>query len=129
MIFQGPFEKTLRRDTEIFLEKILDLDIIYEDQYLMVVKTSHQVWWVHPCSRENWTGTLVNGLGFIISKNLPEMKGNEGPDLGWFIGITKETSGLLVIAQIKNSDGLIWPPQFFSSIRFERTYMALVWES
>ncbi len=113
------FEKP-RRDTEIIPEN-LDLDIIFEDQYLMVVnKPSGMV--VHP-AQGNWTGTLVNGLVYHF-QNLPEMKGNEGRP-GLVHRIDKDTSGLLVIAKSETAMTHLAAQFFHHTI--ERTYMALVW--
>jgi len=113
------FEKP-RRDTEIIPEN-LDLNIIYEDQYLMVVnKPAGMV--VHP-AQGNWTGTLVNGLVYHF-QNLPEMKGNAGRP-GLVHRIDKDTSGLLVIAKSETAMTHLAAQFFHHSI--ERTYLALVW--
>lgn len=108
------------RDTDIIPENIR-LNIIYEDQYLLVVnKPPGMV--VHP-AYQNWNGTLVNALAFHF-QNLPEMPGNAGRP-GLVHRIDKDTSGLLVIAKDEMTlNGLA--KQFFDHT-IDRTYNALVW--
>ena len=108
------------RDEEVLAENI-PLNIVYEDEYLLIVnKPAGMV--VHP-AYQNWSGTLVNALTFHF-QNLPEMAGNEGRP-GLVHRIDKDTSGLLVIAKTENAmTGLA--KQFFDH-SIERTYHALVW--
>ncbi|WP_420317409.1 RluA family pseudouridine synthase [Ekhidna sp.] len=108
------------RDEELVPEDI-PLDIVFEDQYLLIVnKPAGMV--VHP-AYQNWSGTLVNALAYHF-KNLPEMKGNDGRP-GLVHRIDKDTSGLLVIAKTEQAmNGLA--KQFFDH-SIERTYYALVW--
>ncbi|NQZ77356.1 MAG: RluA family pseudouridine synthase, partial [Ekhidna sp.] len=81
------------RDEDLVAEDI-PLDIVFEDEFLLVVNKSAGMV-VHP-AYQNWSGTLVNGLAYHF-KNLPEMKGNDGRP-GLVHRIDKATSGLLVIA-------------------------------
>jgi 23S rRNA pseudouridine1911/1915/1917 synthase len=108
------------RDTEVIPEK-LPLDIIYEDDYLMVVnKPPGMV--VHP-AHGNWTGTLVNGLVYYFNQ-LPTLPGNTGRP-GLVHRIDKDTSGLLVIAKSELAMTDLAHQFFHHTI--ERTYLALVW--
>lgn len=108
------------RDTEVIPEK-LALDIIYEDDYLMVVnKPPGMV--VHP-AHGNWTGTLVNGLVYYFNQ-LPTLPGNTGRP-GLVHRIDKDTSGLLVIA--KSEVAMTELAHQFFHHTIERTYLALVW--
>lgn len=84
-------------DVDIVPEDIA-LDIVYEDEYLLVVnKPSGMV--VHPAVG-NYSGTLVNGLMYHCNNNLSKVNGMIRP--GIVHRIDKDTSGLLVVA--KNDD-------------------------
>ena len=72
----------------------MDLDIVYEDDYLLVVnKPSGMV--VHPAAG-NFSGTLVNGLMYHCN-SLSSINGSVRP--GIVHRIDKDTSGLLVVAK------------------------------
>lgn len=84
-------------DVDIVPEDIA-LDIVYEDEYLLVVnKPSGMV--VHPAAG-NYSGTLVNGLMYHCNNNLSMVNGLIRP--GIVHRIDKDTSGLLIVA--KNDD-------------------------
>ncbi|MEM6629148.1 MAG: RluA family pseudouridine synthase [Bacteroidota bacterium] len=96
----------------------MDLDIRYEDPYLMVVhKPPGMV--VHP-SFGHWTGTLIHGLLWHFEK-LP------GDRLrpGLVHRIDKDTSGLLVIAKEEHAMAHL-SKQFFDHTS-DRTYHAIAW--
>lgn len=108
------------RDTDVVPENI-PLDIVYEDEYLMVInKPAGMV--VHP-AYQNWNGTLVNALAYHF-QNLPNMPGNEGRP-GLVHRIDKDTSGLLVIAKDEHILTAL-AKQFFDHT-IERRYHAIVW--
>lgn len=72
----------------------IDLDILYEDDYLLVVnKPSGMV--VHPANG-NYSGTLVNALMYHCNK-LSHINGDVRP--GIVHRIDKDTSGLLLVAK------------------------------
>ena len=72
----------------------IDLDILYEDDYLLVVnKPSGMV--VHPANG-NYSGTLVNALMYHCNK-LSHVNGDVRP--GIVHRIDKDTSGLLLVAK------------------------------
>lgn len=107
-------------DIKVIPENI-PLEIVYEDDYLMVVnKPAGLV--VHP-GHGNYHGTLVNGIAWYLQNNV-----NYDPDdprVGLVHRIDKDTSGLLVIAkcpEAKSKLGL----QFFNKTT-KREYRALVW--
>ena len=107
-------------DNDIIAEDI-PLDIVYEDDYLMVInKPAGLV--VHPgCG--NYHGTLVNAIAWHL-KNVPSYDPND-PQVGLVHRIDKDTSGLLVVAktpEAKTKLGL----QFFNKTT-KREYNALVW--
>ena len=82
-----------QEDTRIEVEDI-DLDIVYEDEYLLVVnKPSGMV--VHPAPG-NYHGTLVNALMYHCN-HLSGVNGVVRP--GIVHRIDKDTSGLLVVAK------------------------------
>lgn len=109
-----------RRELEIIPEDI-PLDIVYEDDYLMVVnKPAGLV--VHP-GHGNYTGTLVNALAWYL-KDDPYYDPAD-PRVGLVHRIDKDTSGLLVVAkkpEAKSNLGL----QFFNKTT-QRKYLAVVW--
>lgn len=73
----------------------MELDIIYEDKYLIVLNKEKGVV-VHPASG-NYTGTLVNGLMYHCKGNLSEINGVLRP--GIVHRIDKDTCGILVVAK------------------------------
>ena len=99
----------------------IPLDIVYEDQYLLVVnKPPGMV--VHP-GHGNYSGTLLNALAYYLRDELNFDPGDLR--LGLVHRIDKDTSGLLVIAktpEVKSNLG----KQFFRKTT-RRTYRALIW--
>lgn len=107
------------RDNELKGENI-PLDIVYEDDYLLVVnKPAGMV--VHP-AYGNYTGTLVNALVYHFD-NLPTAGGERRP--GLVHRIDKDTSGLLVIA--KDEYAMTFLARQFFEHTVDRAYTALVW--
>ncbi len=106
------------RDTEVLPEE-MPLDIVFEDEYLLVVnKPAGLV--VHP-AHGNWTGTLLNGL----LHHFQSLPANADGRPGLVHRIDKDTSGLLVIA--KHDETLTKLAKQFFDHTIERTYLALVW--
>lgn len=102
-------------NNEILPEK-MDLDIIYEDDYLLVVnKPSGMV--VHP-SLGHYTNTLVNGLMYYTSLS------NDKIRPGIVHRIDKDTSGLLLVA--KNDDVHLYLSEEIKKRKVNRKYIALV---
>lgn len=103
-------------DTSVLPEK-MDLDILYEDDYLLVVnKPSGMV--VHP-ALGHYSKTLVNGL--MYHTNLS----NNDVRPGIVHRIDKDTSGLLLVA--KNDDIHMYLSEEISKRKVSRKYIALVW--
>ncbi|MCM8567957.1 RluA family pseudouridine synthase [Gramella jeungdoensis] len=97
----------------------IPLDIVYEDDYLLVVnKPAGMV--VHP-GHGNYSGTLINALVHHFD-NLPN---NSSDRPGLVHRIDKDTSGLLVIAKTEHAMAHL-SKQFFDKTS-EREYVALVW--
>ena len=109
-----------RYNNDIVPEDI-PLNIVYEDDYLMVVnKPAGLV--VHPgCG--NYHGTLVNAIAWHLKDN--KNYDPNDPQVGLVHRIDKDTSGLLLIAKTPDAKthlGL----QFFNKTT-KRKYQALVW--
>lgn len=80
---------------EEILPENIPLDIVYEDEYLLVVnKPKHMV--VHPAPG-NPSGTLVNALAYHCPGSLSTLNGEFRQ--GIVHRIDKDTSGLLVVAK------------------------------
>ena len=102
----------------------MDLDIRYEDDYIMIIhKPAGMV--VHP-GVGNRTGTLVNGLVHYMGKSdMPTMPGNDQDRPGIVHRIDKDTSGLMVVA--KNEEAMTALAKQFFDHTIDREYVALVW--
>jgi 23S rRNA pseudouridine1911/1915/1917 synthase len=102
----------------------IPLDIIFEDEYLLVVnKPAGMV--THP-AHKNYSGTLVNALLYYIgqkSSNLSSLGGWERA--GIVHRLDKNTSGLLVVA--KDEDVHRKLSKLFFIHNIEREYWAIVW--
>lgn len=97
----------------------MPLDIVYEDEYLMVINKPKGLV-THP-GAGNFDNTLANGLkGY--SDNLSDLNGDFRP--GIIHRLDKDTSGLLVIA--KTNEAHIFLANQLSDHTLGRTYMALV---
>ncbi len=98
----------------------ISLDIVFEDEYLLVVnKPAGMV--AHP-AYSNYTGTLVNALLHHSSK-LSNV--NEPGRPGIVHRIDKNTSGLLVVAKDDWTHAQL--AKQFSKHTIEREYQAIVW--
>ena len=95
----------------------IDIDVVYEDEYLLVVnKKSGMV--VHPAPG-NYTGTLVNALLYRFNKGKTT---NLRP--GIVHRIDKDTSGVLVVA--KDDKTLELLSEMIKEKKVKRTYYAIV---
>jgi len=98
----------------------IPLDIVFEDDYLIVVnKPAGMV--AHPAF-SNYTGTLVNAL-LHHTKKLSEL--NEPGRPGIVHRIDKDTSGLLVVAKDDWTHAQL--ARQFSKHTIEREYWAIAW--
>jgi 23S rRNA pseudouridine1911/1915/1917 synthase len=108
--------------TEVVPE-MLDLNIVYEDDDLMVLnKPAGQV--VHPGSG-NYSGTLLNGIAYYLQQKNPAISEATLPRFGLVHRIDKNTSGLLVLA--KNDKAMRHLARQFFDHTVKRQYVALVW--
>lgn len=112
-------DTNLLEETTIKAEDI-KLDIVYEDDYLLVVnKPSGMV--VHPAPG-NYSGTLVNALMYHCNNNLSSINGTVRP--GIVHRIDADTSGLLLVA--KNDEVHNDLAKQISEKTVKREYVALV---
>lgn len=98
----------------------IPLDIIYEDDYLIILNKPAGIV-VHP-SLGNYTGTLVNAL-LNHTKKLSEF--NEPGRPGIVHRIDKDTSGLLLIAKDEVTHAKL--AKQFANHSIEREYWAVCW--
>ncbi len=123
-----PFEEIVVYDhrqtipTEIIPEP-MDLNIHYEDEYLMVINKPPGVV-VHPGSG-NYSGTLVNGIAWYLNPEEDKSRIIALPRVGLVHRIDKDTSGLLLIA--KSEQAMSHLARQFKAHTVHRRYMALVW--
>lgn len=97
----------------------IPLDIVFEDEYLMVINKPVGLV-VHP-GIGNFTGTLLNALAYKFDANLT--MGDKRP---WLVHrIDKNTSGLIVVA--KDDITLNGLAVQFKNHTIRRVYNALVW--
>ena len=99
----------------------IPLDVVYEDDYLIVVNKPAGMT-VHPAPGA-YNGTLVNALLFHCKDNLSGIGGVKRP--GIVHRIDKDTSGLLVVAKNDIAHRVL-SEQFFNH-SIERTYYAVVY--
>lgn len=108
-----------KKEKDVLAENI-NLNIVYEDNYLMVINKPHGMV-VHP-GFNNYSGTLLNALLFHF-ENIPDNKLLKKP--GLVHRLDKNTSGLMIIAKQKESlDNLLRQFYYHSIIR---NYRLLVW--
>lgn len=108
----------INEDTEIKPEK-MDLDIVYEDDYLLIINKKSGVV-VHPAVG-NYNHTLVNGL--LYHFNTLSNKNTIRP--GIVHRLDKDTSGLMVVAKDDKTHELL--ADMIKHKKVERKYVALVW--
>lgn len=114
------FETRKPESTEVLPENI-PLNIIFEDDYLMVInKPAGMV--VHPGSG-NYSGTLVNGLAYYLNKG--EIDTKKLSRIGLVHRIDKDTTGLIVVG--KSEDIVNKLSAQFKAHTTHRRYIALVW--
>ncbi|MCD6595687.1 RluA family pseudouridine synthase [bacterium] len=102
------------------LPENIPVDIIYEDDYLLVVnKPAGMV--THP-ARGNWTGTLLNAV-LHHTNDISPIGGDFRP--GIVHRLDKGTSGLLIIA--KKASTHIMLSEILSKREIHRQYLALLW--
>ena len=105
------------------IAKKMDLDIFYEDEYLLVLnKLAGLI--VHP-GAGNYDNSLVNGVLYHCKKSLSGIGGVLRP--GIVHRIDKMTSGLLVIAKNDTTHNNL--SEQFKNREIDRKYICLTWNS
>lgn len=107
----------------ILKEEPIPLNIVYEDDYLMVInKPPNMV--VHP-GVGNFSGTLLNGVAYYLRQQNPQVSEESLPRFGLVHRIDKNTTGLIVLAKTGEAAANL-AKQFFNHT-VNRRYIALVW--
>ncbi len=117
----------LRPDPPEVKAEAIPLEIVYEDEYLLVVnKPAGMV--THPAYK-NYSGTLVNAL-MHHSEKLSQLHAEDDEEYdivrpGIVHRLDKDTSGLLVVAKDETSHQKL--AKQFAAKTSEREYNAIVW--
>lgn len=111
----------LRPAPEAMSADPMDLDIRYEDEYLIVVNKPAGLA-VHPTYR-HWSGTLANGLLHHFRTQLGDENAQIKP--GLIHRLDKFTSGLIVIGKTQEAKKRL--SRQFAERRTRKIYQALVW--
>jgi 23S rRNA pseudouridine1911/1915/1917 synthase len=111
-------DDTYKLDTEIIPVK-MDLDIVYEDEYLMVINKPSGLT-VHP-GNGNYNNTLVNGLMYYTN-NLSN--GGDSSRPGIVHRLDKDTSGLMIVCKDNTAHKIL--ADDFKNKRVYREYYALL---
>lgn len=107
----------------ILKEEPIPLNIVYEDDFLMVInKPPNMV--VHP-GVGNFSGTLLNGVAYYLRQQNPQLNEESLPRFGLVHRIDKNTTGLIVLAKTGEAAAHL-AKQFFNHT-VNRRYVALVW--
>ncbi len=107
----------------ILKEEPIPLNIVYEDDFLMVInKPPNMV--VHP-GVGNFSGTLLNGVAYYLRQQNPQLNEESLPRFGLVHRIDKNTTGLIVLA--KTGDAAAHLAKQFFNHTVNRRYVALVW--
>ena len=108
---------------DVLAENII-LDIIFEDNFLMVInKPPGMV--VHPAYK-NYSGTLVNALMFYSAQKNDTLSDLSGFERAGIVHrLDKDTSGLIVVAKDEVTHRKLSEQFFHHTI--EREYNAIVW--
>ena len=106
------------------LPEYIPLDIVFEDQYLMIVnKPAGMV--THPAYK-NYSGTLVNAIMYYADSKKEILSSMNGFERAGIVHrLDKDTSGLLVIAKDEVTHSKL--SDLFMKHDIEREYQAIIW--
>ncbi|MDC3140592.1 RluA family pseudouridine synthase [Alphaproteobacteria bacterium] len=108
-------------DNPIPLPENIDLEILYEDQYIIILNKQAGIV-VHPAPGSP-NGTLVNALLYHCGKSLEGIGGVKRP--GIVHRLDKNTSGVMVVAKTETAHVNLC--KIFSNHDLDRRYNAIVW--
>ena len=108
-------------DNPIPLPEKIDLEILYEDQYIIILNKQAGIV-VHPAPGSP-NGTLVNALLYHCGKSLEGIGGVKRP--GIVHRLDKNTSGVMVVAKTETAHVNLC--ETFSNHDLDRRYNAIVW--
>lgn len=109
--------------SEHIVAKDIPLDVVYEDEYLIVINKPNGLT-VHP-GAGNKNDTLVNALIHHYKNNLSSMGGEDRP--GIVHRLDRNTSGLLVIAKDNVTHNKL--SEQMQERKIKRIYHALIWNA
>lgn len=111
-------------DKQDILPENIPLDIVFEDDYLLVVnKPAGMV--THPAYK-NYSGTLVNAVMYYAQQKNDTLSNMNGFERAGIVHrLDKDTSGLLVIAKDEDTHRKL-SDQFFKHT-IQREYNAIIW--
>ncbi|HWQ81455.1 MAG TPA: RluA family pseudouridine synthase [Ignavibacteria bacterium] len=111
-------------DKQEIVPENIPLDIVFEDEYLLVVnKPAGMV--THPAYK-NYSGTLVNAVMFYSLKKKDSLSSLNGFERAGIVHrLDKDTSGLLVIAKDETTHSKL--SDLLMRHDIEREYNAIVW--
>lgn len=111
-------------ETKDVLAEDIPLDIVFEDEYLLVVNKPPGMI-THPAYK-NYSGTLVNAIMYHSEKTKGSLSNLNGFERAGIVHrLDKETSGLLVIAKDEDTHRKLSEQFYVHSI--EREYNAIAW--
>lgn len=111
-------------DKQEILPEDIPLDILFEDEYLLIVnKPPGMV--THPAYK-NYSGTLVNAVMYYSQKKRDSLSNLNGFERAGIVHrLDKDTSGILVIAKDEITHRKL--SELFFKHDIEREYNAIVW--
>lgn len=111
-------------DKQEVVPEDIPLDIVYEDEYLMIINKAPGMV-VHPAYK-NYSGTLVNAVMFYAQKKNESLSSLNGFERAGIVHrLDKDTSGLIVVAKDEVTHRKLSEQFFHHTIK--REYNAIVW--
>ncbi|WGH26696.1 MAG: RluA family pseudouridine synthase [Candidatus Shikimatogenerans bostrichidophilus] len=112
-----------KKKKKIIENKNIKINIIYEDNYLLIINKQPGLV-VHP-GYGNYNNTLINWLKFYFKKKKKKKLNYSNYRFGLLHRLDKDTSGLLLIAKTKHS--FINIKNQFLNKTIKKKYLTLIW--